>query len=280
MADARGEEERGGDRPSARRVPQDLQLLPDVPPVHVRRVLERHRGPVPDLRADRGPRGARDARPRGDGAGARRHQRARRACRRRSRAGPVAGGRPVAGSPRARARHRCPGRRRDRGRGPDAARGRCRRGRVRHPGDRVHRGHDGRRGLDWRPRRQRPTRARLATCACPHPSPTRLSADAVDATAEAGAAEDVVAADLVDEDAPIAAAAMAAGFADDDAGPSMSALEAEEEADFEAQASAAEQDATAEAVMDPALDFDLDDAGAGVRGRRARPEPRRGHRRL
>ena len=46
----------------------------------------------------------------------------------------------------------------------------------------------------------------------------------------------------------------------------MSALEAEEAADFEAQASAAEQDATAEAVMDPALDFDLDDAGAGVAG--------------
>ena len=152
----------GGDRPSARRVPQDLQLLPDVPPVHVRRVLERHRGPVPDLRADRGPRGARDARPHGDGAGARRHQRARRACRRRPRAGPVAGGRPVAGSPRARARHRGPGRRRDRGRGPDAARGRCRRGRVRHPGARVHRGHDGRRGLDGgrggRGRRERGSR--------------------------------------------------------------------------------------------------------------------------
>ena len=100
----------------------------------------------------------------------------------------------------------------------------------------------------------------------PAPEPDAVVADAVDATAEAGAPEDVVAADLVDEDAPIAAAAMAAGFADDDAGPSMSALEAEEEADFEARASAAEQDATAEAVMDPALDFDLDDAGAGVEG--------------
>ena len=100
----------------------------------------------------------------------------------------------------------------------------------------------------------------------PAPEPDAVVADAVDATAEAGAAEDVVAAGLVDEDAPIAAAAMAAGFADDDAGPSMSALDAEEEADFEAQASAAEQDATAEAVMDPALDFDLDDAGAGVAG--------------
>ena len=101
----------------------------------------------------------------------------------------------------------------------------------------------------------------------PEPEPAAaVAADVVEATPEVGAAEDDVAAGLVDEDAPIAAAAMAAGFADDDAAPSMSALDAEEAADFEAQASAAEQDATAEAVMDPALDFDLDDAETGVAG--------------
>ena len=44
----------------------------------------------------------------------------------------------------------------------------------------------------------------------PAPEPDAVVADAVDTTADVGAAEDVVAAGLVDEDAPIAAAAMAA----------------------------------------------------------------------
>ena len=43
-------------RPPARRLPRDVQLLHDVPPVHVRQLLERRRGPLPDVRAAPRPR--------------------------------------------------------------------------------------------------------------------------------------------------------------------------------------------------------------------------------
>ena len=48
------------DDPRPRGVPPDVQLLPELPPVHVRRLLERGRGPLPVVRADG--RGARAAR--------------------------------------------------------------------------------------------------------------------------------------------------------------------------------------------------------------------------
>ena len=53
-------------RPPARRLPQDLQLLHDLPPVHVRQLLERRRRSLPHLLAPaRGRTGGR--RPRGGG---------------------------------------------------------------------------------------------------------------------------------------------------------------------------------------------------------------------
>ena len=64
--------------------------------------------------------------------------------------------------------------------------------------------------------------------------------------------------------------AAAAAFGDTGrCGPVDPASEAEADAEFEAQASAAEQDATVEAVMDPALEFDVDECRRPLR-RRAR----------
>ena len=45
-----------GHLPAARRVPQDVQLLHDVPAIHVQQLLERGRGPLPDLRPEPRPR--------------------------------------------------------------------------------------------------------------------------------------------------------------------------------------------------------------------------------
>ena len=74
--DGRGAERGGTGRhvAPARCVPQHLQLLHVVPPVHVRELLERDRGPVPELLAARGPRNHGRAVPgsRRDGAGNRR----------------------------------------------------------------------------------------------------------------------------------------------------------------------------------------------------------------
>ena len=74
--DGRGAQRGGAGRhvAPARRVPQHLQLLHVVPPVHVRELLERDRGPVPELLAARWPRSHARAVPgsRRDGAGNRR----------------------------------------------------------------------------------------------------------------------------------------------------------------------------------------------------------------
>ena len=118
----------GGDRPPARRVPQDLQLLPDLPPVHVRRLLERRRGPVPHLRADGRARGARaaaaaTAAPGPSPATGHVHDDVQpdlwpEADLSQDRLARALGTEAVADAP---------WRSRGRGRGPDAARGRCRR---------------------------------------------------------------------------------------------------------------------------------------------------------
>ena len=113
----------GGDRPPARRVPQDLQLLPDVPPVHVWRLLESQRGPLPDLRPDGRHRGARV---RARATGCRRGCGADQRLPRGRAARVLARGGPDAGSPGPRARHGrgIRGCRGGGGRGPVAARGR------------------------------------------------------------------------------------------------------------------------------------------------------------
>ena len=51
MAAARSETEREVDRPPARRLPQDVQLLHVLPAVHLPELLERGGGPLPDVRA-------------------------------------------------------------------------------------------------------------------------------------------------------------------------------------------------------------------------------------
>ena len=84
MAAARSDEEREAHRAAARRLPRDLQLLHDVPPVHVRQLLEQRRGPLPDLRPAPRPR---------DPAGAVPGRRALRAGPDRGRG--LAGGRPL-----------------------------------------------------------------------------------------------------------------------------------------------------------------------------------------
>ena len=79
--------ERDGPRshvPAARRLPQDVQLLHDVPPVHLRELLERGRGALPVLRAAPGSRHPAGALPRPGGLGRRvprPDQRARTAMR-------------------------------------------------------------------------------------------------------------------------------------------------------------------------------------------------------